>query len=525
MEKLLLFLPLFFMLLCPAVLATTYYSDPVNGNIANSGSSALPWSSLSEVISSGKISILGPGDTLLLRTGYHGSITLSGNNALVITIAAENGQKPQFSQLTVLSGSRWTIRGIIISPSFGSPYSGYIVTLAEGGTTTDVILEDCYIYSVLNTAAWTAADWMGTYNGIRQGRYGTNITLRNNYIYNTRFGLVLCSFDSMCEGNVVADFSADAIVTTRDGSTIQYNVIKNCYVDNVDGDLNHDDGIQCYLFNVGTGLVNDVTVRGNVIINHTDPAQKFPAILQAVGFFDGPLKNFLVEKNVICTDMWHGVSLYDAQNCQILNNAVYSYWWQISGLKPWIQLGQKLGLASGNTVKNNMAMSFDFAADSSVTASNNTIVTPVAFESALVAGMTEVNNRFGPTHAVSGKVRLEGYTMTTTTTTTSAGAGNNTVVMQIYPNPISKEALGDKTVKFLCTSSKIFDLSIYDTEGNLLMILPSGSTSGKSGNFSNLGIAEWDGTTNRGSKCSRGIYYYFVTDLEGRKKTGKFAVR
>ena len=522
-----LYVFLSFMLLSGAVYATTYYADPASGNIANGGSSALPWSTLEEVISSGKINLLAPGDTLLLRNGYHGSITLSGNNSLVKTIAAEDGQKPQISKLVLTSGSKWTIKGLTISPSFGTPYSGNIVTIAEGGTTTDVILEDCFIYSVLNTSAWTATDWMNTYSGIFQGRYGTNITLRNNYVYNMRFGIALCSFDSVCEGNVIADFSGDGIRTTRDGQTTQYNVIKNCYVDLADGDANHDDAIQCFLFNVGTGQVNDLTIRGNVIMNHVDPAQKFSATMQGVGFFDGPLVNFLVEKNVVITDHWHGISLYDAQNCLIQNNTIYSYWWQTSGLKPWIQLGDKpipAGAPSGNTVKDNMAMSFDFAADPSVTKSNNTIVTPTACESALVTAMTEINNRFGPVHTISGKVRLEGYTMTTTTTTTSTASVAGTAIMQIYPNPISKVSLGDKTVKFKCSTSNVFDLTIYDAQGNLLFDMPSGYSSGKNGNFAVLGIAEWDGTTNSGSKCSRGIYYYTVRDAGGKKKTGKFAV-
>ena len=151
--------------------AATYYADPVNGNIANPGSQISPWKTLEEVISGGKLSLLIPGDTLLLLSGNHGSITFSGNNAGVITIAAAPGEKPQFSKLVISSGSKWTVKGITISPSFGAPYTGNIVTIAEGGTTTDVTLEDCFIYSTLDASAWTASDWMNTYSGIFQGRY------------------------------------------------------------------------------------------------------------------------------------------------------------------------------------------------------------------------------------------------------------------------------------------------------------------------------------------------------------------
>lgn len=527
MKKYIIYILFFSVILCAVAnfaAAATYYADPVNGNITNNGSSVTPWKTLEEVISNGKLATLIPGDTLLLLSGNHGSITFSGNNAGVITIAAAPGEKPQFSKLVISSGSKWTVKGITISPSFGAPYTGNIVTIAEGGTTTDVTLEDCFIYTVLDTSAWTASDWMNTYSGIFQGRYGTNITLRNNYIYNTRFGIALCSFDSLCEGNVISDFSADAIRMTRNGETSQYNVIKNCYVNAADGDANHDDGIQCFLFNVGTGALTNMTVRNNVIHNRVNPAQKFPAIMQGIGFFDGPLVNFLVEKNVTLVDMWHGVCLLDAVNSKILDNAAYSYWYQTSGLTPWIMSGKNIATPSGNTAKNNMAMSLEFADDPTIIQENNTIVTANAFENALVKAMIEINNRFGPTHALSGRVRLEGYTQTTTTTTTVTTTPGIAVTMNIYPNPITKEALATSTVKFMCTSAKVFDLTIYDAEGKLLYSLPSGFTSGKNGNYPALGIAEWDGTINGGSKCTRGVYYYNVKDSAGNTKTGKFAV-
>jgi hypothetical protein len=37
--------------------------------------------------------------------------------------------------------------------------------------------------------------------------------------------------------------------------------------------------------------------------------------MQGIGFFDGPLVNFTVEDNVVCSETWHGVALYDAQGC------------------------------------------------------------------------------------------------------------------------------------------------------------------------------------------------------------------
>lgn len=83
---------------------------------------------------------------------------------------------------------------------------------------------------------------------------------------NTRFGINLCAPECLCEGNVVANSSADEIRATRDGQTVQYNVIKNSFVGEQDGDGNHDDGIQVFLFNKGTGTLRNITLRGNLIL-------------------------------------------------------------------------------------------------------------------------------------------------------------------------------------------------------------------------------------------------------------------
>ena len=375
------------------------------------GSEDRPWKSLAEIVKSGTLKTLKPGDTLLLRSGFHGSIVIEGNNSDVITIAAQKRNKPQLSHL-IVKGKKWTFRGLTISPTFDKSYKAAgrelgIVELAEGSPSSDITIEDCFIYNTLNSSSWGSREWMAAGNGIWQGGDGTNITLRNNYILNVRFGIQCCSYNSVCEGNVISDFSADGIRVTRDGEVVQYNVIKNVYVNAKDGDKNHDDGIQCFLYNVGTGTVKNIVTRGNVIINRENPAQKYTNTLQGIGYFDGPLVNFVAEDNVVLVDMWHGVSLYDAQNCTITGNSCYSIWTGKSNLRPWVQLGGKAGAARGNTVKNNQAMSFDLKADKSVKAENNTIVTAKSFAKALEKAMADINGKFGAIHELSGKKRFE----------------------------------------------------------------------------------------------------------------------
>lgn len=386
--------------------AVTYYADPVSGSMDNPGTQEKPWKTLAEVAKSGKLKTLAGGDTLLLRSGFHGMVTFEGDNSGMVTIAAEKGQKPELSRLQLTKGSNWTIKGLIVSPSFGNqPYEKDIVKLGDGGPSKDIILEDCFVYTTLDTSSWTEQDWMKCNSGINMGRAGTKMTLRNNYVLNTRFGIQLCAPDSLCEGNIVSDFSGDGMRTTRDAQVLQYNIIKNEYVPQPT-DKNHDDGIQSFLFNSGGGLVSNVTVRGNIIINNEDPEQKFPSPMQGLAFFDGPRHNFLVEKNVILTDHYHGISLYMAKNCTITDNAVFSIW--DSKAKPWIKTTPEKGdLASGNIVKNNIACSFFLKDDPGVKAENNTVATAETFKKAYDEALKVISSKFGEKHETSGRKRLE----------------------------------------------------------------------------------------------------------------------
>jgi hypothetical protein len=148
-----------------------------------------------------------------------------------------------------------------------------------------------------------------------------------------------------------------------------------------------------------------VTVLGNLILNHENPNQPLQNNMQGIGFFDGPLVNFRVEGNVVRTDHYHGVSLYDAQNSQILSNVCL---WETpqSKAKPWVMLGTKQKLAKGNTVRHNLANSFGFKADTEVTQTNNTKVTEEVFLSRKAELLSTINQKFGQIHPVAKLPRL-----------------------------------------------------------------------------------------------------------------------
>lgn len=181
--------------------------------------------------------------------------------------------RPSWGGIEIGEGRNWILRGLTVSPSLAPlplrRVPRNLVMLGERGgeKSADLIVEGCFIYSILDTTGWSGKDWVEKpASGIWLGRHGQRHVARNNYVLNTRFGIQLCAPECIAEGNIIANFSADGLRVTRDGQIAQYNVIKNNFVSARDGDDNHDDGIQVFLFNVGTGAVRDVTLRGNIII-------------------------------------------------------------------------------------------------------------------------------------------------------------------------------------------------------------------------------------------------------------------
>lgn len=392
--------------LAAALSAETFFVDPLNGKAGNPGTKAAPWRTLQEVVESGGLRAVKPGDTVALKSGLHGRVVLSGDNADFITIAADEGCRPKLSYFEISEGSRWRVRGLTVSASFGEPYEGAMLSFADKGPSSEIIVEDCFVYSTLDTSKWDAKQWMAANSGITMGRNGKGHVVRNCYVFNTRFGINLCAENSTCEGNVISHFSADGIRVTRDGQVVQHNVIRNIYVSDDDGDKNHDDAIQCFLFNVGTGTVRNVTIRENLVVMRESEDQKLKANMQGIGCFDGPLIGFTVEGNVINTAHWHGVSLFDAQDCTIKNNVCYTQW-QAEKLRPWVQLGSKdKAEVKGNTVTGNYAYSFDLKNDKGVTAKDNNPVTEEIHTKRQAELLALIEKKYGKTVPAAGFRRL-----------------------------------------------------------------------------------------------------------------------
>jgi len=370
------------------VQAGEFYVDPVNGSSAGDGSASRPWRTIQEVFDAGLVESqqwdkypytpqsqlvarnagapVHAGDTLRLRSGYHGDLLIDRYyNAAPITLAAEDGHTPRLASVHIRSGSHWIIRGLTVSAEFSPAYERHTLIRLEShnwrGPVHDIVVEQCALWSVADAAAWTARDWDRlSCNGLQVD--GTRMTIRDNRLRNVNFGISVGATHSLIRGNLVENFAGDGLRGLGHYTTFEYNTVQNCYKVNA----NHDDGFQSWSTGpagVGSGEVAGIVLRGNTIINYVDPNQPYRGALQGIGCFDGTFVDWVIENNVIITDHWHGITLLGARNCLVINNTVVDRNDTRPG-PPWIRVGNhKKGMPPTNcVVRNNLATAFSNAA-------------------------------------------------------------------------------------------------------------------------------------------------------------------
>jgi hypothetical protein len=363
---------------------TEFYVDPVNGSPAGNGSPSRPWRTIQEVFDAGRVESrqwdklpctaqsklvvknagapVRAGDTIRLRSGDHGDLLIDKYyNPGTITLAADEGHTPLLSSLHIRSGSHWAICGLTISAEFNQTYTRHTLVHLEshnwGGPIHDIVVEQCALSSVADASHWTAQDWDRlSCNGFQVD--GARMTIRDNRLLNVNFGISVAASDSLIRGNLVENFAGDGLRGLGDYCTFEYNTVKNCYKVNA----NHDDGFQSWSTGpggVGSGAVVGIILRGNTIINYSDPNQPYRGTLQGIGCFDGTYVNWVVENNVVITDHWHGITLLGARNCLVINNTVLDQNNSRPG-PPWIRVSNhKNGTAPVDcVVRNNLATAF-----------------------------------------------------------------------------------------------------------------------------------------------------------------------
>ncbi len=362
----------------------TYYCDPVNGSMSNDGSAGSPWGSLQQLMAAQKS--FNPGETIYLLDGYHGEPTIQGSNTDYVFIKAAPETQPRVSRLNFGSNSRyWHVSGLQVSRSFAPNPSRATMVEIRGSNNT---LAECEVFTYPIIAGWTAADWTGKASmGVWVGQDSTHITIEDNVIINTSHAVELRERTNHCvvRRNHIQHFSGDGIRALGNDLLFEYNFI----ADNYKVDDNHDDAFQSWSLSsggaVGEGVVYRHTIRGNVIMETTDANRPLQGPLQGIGLFDGMFEEWVIENNVILINQWHGISLYGARNCKIINNTVLDQNPAVEPGPTWIALyphkkynsapdNQKsYYMGGGNIVRNNLTTSFNVSVNYG-TVDNNVVI-------------------------------------------------------------------------------------------------------------------------------------------------------
>jgi hypothetical protein len=342
---------------------------------------------LSEVLSR---QMFADGDTLLLRTGFHGEkVVVAGNHVHPVTICAEGGHSPVLLQMEI-NGSGWIIQHLTFTSEGRAgqgekgPYHNGVF-LRFGASSANNIVQHSTFTSARDVSKWTRGDWRSNvWSGIVDA--GRSNSIRSNVLVNVAYALELteeCT-QAVVHANVIENFSGDGIrVGGADSCTIESNTIVNSVEldpDSMAG--NHEDGIQAWKGSEDDEGVIGLVVRGNTILNYARPRRPLPGILQGIGLFDGPYRHCAIENNVVVVEHGHGISLYGAFDCRIVNNTVLpppdTFPYTLG--PPWIRIAaHKDGTPSSrNLVRNNLTTALSL--DPGCAIQDHNVVACVAFK-------------------------------------------------------------------------------------------------------------------------------------------------
>lgn len=373
---------LFVLSLGPA-LSATFYIAPLETKLTGTpdGSEKLPFLSIDAALKTGKVK---GGDTLLLKDGAYGAVTIKANAAFdkPVTITSQNKKAAQFDSILLAGTTRnLTLKNLSVWPR--DPAKGALYLIRSYTTTSEITLDGLDIRSELDAAGymgWNKAKWEARkYSGIMLQSPRSLVT--NSKLTGVRHGIMV-SDDSQIIGNVIEGYNGDGM-RAFSRSTVRNNRIINC----VQTDGNHADGFQS--FSQDGAPVTGLVVEGNTILEWTGAnTHALRCSLQGIGLFDGFYDDLTISNNLVSTSQYHGISVYGARRAKIINNTVVNAK-GLTGVYPYISVRPVRASKGGHPstdvlVANNVAMSFQgtaSAADRVVFLSNSVVGTPsVMFE-------------------------------------------------------------------------------------------------------------------------------------------------
>lgn len=385
-----------------------WYCDPVNGNTkTGDGSSAKPWGSFESVVNAKLISAgdrskgkIHAGDTVRLRSGRHGRVTLQPYQAngvpindfegmKTITIEADGNHIPTMDSLAGISVKSWLFRGIVFVTSKDTIKAGIIARINDS---SDVTIEDCTVIPSEDINSWEMEDWVSKTPSYGMWLKGTNITARRNQIYGVVNGCGISGEKFNFQNNLIEGFMNDGMNVSSSETLVDDNRI----VDQFEGpDDNHHDGIQ--VFELTGKPMKNLKIRRNYIARSTGKYKRIPLVsivsdydvLQGISLFDGDWSDVEIEDNVVVCTAYNAITLSGAKNSVIRNNTVFSQ----SNINSWICVRDRRdgNPSNGILCEKNLAPSYSILSRSGVKLAEN-----FSYEKPLVSWNSQDTKQIDP---------------------------------------------------------------------------------------------------------------------------------
>jgi len=326
--------------------SATFYVDPENGSPDGDGSYEKPWRTLQEVYESkliegrrwwplpytedSKLQLINQGapiksgDTILLRSGYHGSLdVLRHKNDANITIKNDFEAEPRLSMMRFRASSGWEVDGVHLQSDdynkfplfsvYDHSYSGPSSNITLRNSILDGEREDCD---------------EDPCSGFRDGVIimSPDVLVDNNDIEHVRMGVSSTADRTTVSNNNINLFTKDGIRIIGNDSIVDRNIVTN----SIAIDQNHDDMLQSWSIGddgrVGTGVNKNNRITNNIFITNTDEEVDDLDQAQGIGSFDGFYEGWVIEGNVIIASHWHGITFYGVRDTLIKDNIVLDLW-------------------------------------------------------------------------------------------------------------------------------------------------------------------------------------------------------
>ncbi len=346
-----------------------HHVDPNEGDdVTGDGTPANPWASLQHVIDNEVACTdrfgtprnpgapVQGGDVIVLEgeLGHDQDLQITGcYNSSWVTIRSSQPRVANIRSVHFRGSGYWRLEGL----SFTNDGGGTMIRIDDHGTHGPALNIELDGNHFTSGALLTVDDWLEkATDAMRIYSVTGPVVVRCNHLERVAMGFVVGANNTDVINNEVEYFSRDGIATGGHHNRF----VGNRIYDAVSlGDGHHDDFFQSHM-GAGLDTSSDIEVTGNVFMNRYgpgQPAETWSPTQCLSGFEDGPKERIKITNNVCKGDHWHGITWYDTNNSEIVNNTVIGGS-NFPGLPPgssgwptrtWITIE-----GTGNTVRNNL---------------------------------------------------------------------------------------------------------------------------------------------------------------------------